>query len=88
MYPSGLVQPILSLRQRSRYHDRASPTATQSGSPVREPLTTGRRPWWVIALAVFSFLLFCVTEAPQFYYVLYEVGLVPIGPHTNALGEV
>jgi hypothetical protein len=66
----------------------AIPASTQTAAPVREPPTAGRRPWWAIALAVFSFLLFLVTEGPQFYYVLYEVNLVPIGPHTNPLGQV
>jgi hypothetical protein len=65
-----------------------APNAIPPAPTVREPRTAGRRPWWIIALAVFSFLLFLVTEPPQFYYVLYELGLVPIGPHTNPLGEV
>jgi hypothetical protein len=65
----------------------AGPTSTQVASPVSEP-PAARRPWWVIALALFSFLLFLVTELPQFYYVLYQLNLVSIGPHTNPLGQV
>src|SRR6476659_193547 len=39
-------------------------------------------------LAGFSLLLGVVTAIPQFYYVLFGLHLVPIGPNTNPLGEV
>ncbi|HEX6819985.1 MAG TPA: hypothetical protein VF120_16540 [Ktedonobacterales bacterium] len=39
-------------------------------------------------LAGFSLLLGIVTAIPQFYYVLFGLHLVPIGPNTNPLGEI
>lgn len=47
-----------------------------------------RRPLWLSILAGFSLLLGIVTTIPQFYYVLFGLHLVPIGPNTNPLGEV
>jgi hypothetical protein len=47
-----------------------------------------RRPLWLSILACFSLLLGIVTTIPQFYYVLFGLHLVPIGPNTNPLGEV
>jgi emopamil binding protein len=43
---------------------------------------------WLIFLAVYSFLLAFITAIPQFYYVLFALHLVAIGPNTNPLGEV
>lgn len=43
---------------------------------------------WLIFLAVYSFLLAVITAIPQFYYVLFALHLVAIGPNTNPLGEV
>lgn len=50
--------------------------------------TRTRRPLWLSILAGFSLLLGIVTTIPQFYYVLFGLHLVPIGPNTNPLGEV
>ena len=47
-----------------------------------------RRPLWLSVLAGFSLLLGMVTTIPQFYYVLFGLHVVPIGPHTNLLGDV
>jgi hypothetical protein len=46
------------------------------------------RPLWLSILAGFSLLLGIVTTIPQFYYVLFGLHLVSIGPNTNPLGEV
>jgi hypothetical protein len=43
---------------------------------------------WLIFLSVYSFLLAFITAIPQFYYVLFALHLVAIGPNTNPLGEV
>lgn len=48
----------------------------------------GRRSGWWIFLAVYSFILAVITAIPQFYYVLFALHWVPIGPNTNPLGEV
>ena len=48
--------------------------------------TSGRG--WLIFLAVYSLILAVITAIPQFYYVLFAMRLVAIGPHTNPLGEV
>jgi hypothetical protein len=45
-------------------------------------------PAWLVILAVYSLLLGIITGIPQLYYVLFALRLVPIGPHTNPLGEV
>ncbi len=49
---------------------------------------TSRRPLWLSILAVFSLLLGIVTAIPQFYYVLFGLHLVTIGPNSNLLGQV
>lgn len=43
---------------------------------------------WLVFLAVYSFILAIITAIPQFYYVLFALHLVAIGPNTNPLGEV
>ena len=50
--------------------------------------STGSRPLWLTILAGFSLLLGIVTAIPQFYYVLFALGLVTIGPDSNPLGQV
>lgn len=55
--------------------------------PARLQLST-RRPLWLSILAGFSLLLGIVTAIPQFYYVLFALHLVSIGPHSNLLGQV
>lgn len=47
-----------------------------------------RRPFWLSILACFSLLLGIVTTIPQFYYVLFALHLVTIGPRSNLLGQV
>lgn len=49
---------------------------------------TIRRPVWLTILAGFSLLLGIVTTIPQFYYVLFALHLVTIGPNSNLLGQV
>ena len=49
---------------------------------------TARRPLWLSILAGFSLLLGIVTTIPQFYYVLFALHLVTIGPNSNLLGQV
>src|SRR5579864_5824063 len=49
---------------------------------------TGRRPLWLVILAIFSLLLGIVTTIPQFYYVLFALHLVTIGPNSNPLGQI
>jgi hypothetical protein len=51
------------------------------------PRRSGRSGWFVF-LAVYSFILAVITAIPQFYYVLFGLHLVAIGPNTNPLGEV
>ncbi len=46
------------------------------------------RPHWLSALTAYSLLLGVITTIPQFYYVLFALGLVTIGPHSNPLGQV
>lgn len=58
---------------------RPAPPAT----PVRQ-----KRSVAVGILAAYSLVLGVVTLVPQFYYVLFALHLVPIGPQTNPLGEV
>jgi hypothetical protein len=65
-----------------------APTSTELAAPARDRLSEGRRPWWLVALALYSFLLSLVTAIPQFYYVLYALHLVTIGPHSNPLGQI
>lgn len=60
-------------------------------SETEEATTTAvraRRAISIDVLAAFSLLLGIVTAIPQFYYVLFGLHLVPIGPNTNPLGEV
>jgi hypothetical protein len=52
------------------------------------PSQSTRRPIWLAALAVFSLLLGLITTISQFYYVLFALGLVTIGPHSNFLGYI
>jgi hypothetical protein len=66
----------------------SAPTSTQIASPPRERPTVVRRPWWLVVLAAFSLILGIVTAIPQFYYVLFALHLVTIGPHSNPLGQV
>ncbi|HEU0001618.1 MAG TPA: hypothetical protein VFQ36_11995 [Ktedonobacteraceae bacterium] len=60
-------------------------TGINSSAPVQR---VGRRPLWLSILAGFSFLLGVVTTIPQFYYVLFGLHLVTIGPNSNLLGQV
>ena len=61
------------------------------------PATTGaaqatgtqtQRPLTVSILAVYSWILGIITAIPQFYYVLFAIHLVTIGPHSNFLGYI
>jgi hypothetical protein len=61
--------------------------ATRSDQPMHLKRTT-RRPLWLSILAGFSLLLGIVTTIPQFYYVLFALHLVTIGPNSNPLGQV
>ncbi len=47
-----------------------------------------RRPLWLSILAGFSLLLGIITTIPQFYYVLFALHLVSIGPSSNVLGQI
>lgn len=62
--------------------------AAAASPSMQTPGATGHRPLWLSFLAGFSMLLGIVTTIPQFYYVLYALGLVTIGPHSNPLGQV
>ena len=46
------------------------------------------RTFWYGFLAIYSFVLAIITAIPQFYYVLFALHLVAIGPQANPLGEV
>jgi len=61
--------------------------AARVDQPTRLQRTT-RRPLWLSILAGFSLLLGIVTTIPQFYYVLFALHLVTIGPNSNLLGQV
>src|SRR5713101_6930754 len=61
--------------------------AARIDQPTRLKLTT-RRPLWLSILAGFSLLLGIVTTIPQFYYVLFALHLVTIGPNSNPLGQI
>src|SRR6266851_5299186 len=61
--------------------------AARIDQPTRLKVTT-RRPLWLSILAGFSLLLGIVTTIPQFYYVLFALHLVTIGPNSNLLGQV
>lgn len=61
------------------------------------PATTGaaqaigtqtQRPLTISILAVYSWILGIITAIPQFYYVLFAIHLVTIGPHSNFLGYI
>lgn len=60
--------------------------AARIDQPMRGERTT-RRPLWLSILAGFSLLLGIVTAIPQFYYVLFALHLVTIGPNSNLLGQ-
>ncbi|HLH63239.1 MAG TPA: hypothetical protein VKV20_16275 [Ktedonobacteraceae bacterium] len=47
-----------------------------------------RRPLWLSILACFSLLLGIITAIPQFYYVLFALHKVTIGPDSNFLGQI
>jgi hypothetical protein len=47
-----------------------------------------RRPLWLTILACYSLLLGIITTIPQFYYVLFALHLVTIGPNSNPLGQI
>ncbi|HLV99012.1 MAG TPA: hypothetical protein VKT82_10070 [Ktedonobacterales bacterium] len=47
-----------------------------------------KRPLWLSILACFSLLLGVITFIPQFYYVLFGLGLVHIGPNSDPIGQV
>ncbi len=47
-----------------------------------------RRPLWLSILAGFSLLLGIITAIPQFYYVLFALHLVSIGPNSDFLGQI
>lgn len=60
-------------------------------APVDQPVhieRSVRRPLGLSILACFSLLLGIVTTIPQFYYVLFGLHLVTIGPNSNVLGQV
>ncbi len=61
--------------------------AARIDQPTRRECT-GRRLLWLAILACFSLLLGIVTAIPQFYYVLFALHLVTIGPNSNLLGQV
>ncbi|MEO8973431.1 MAG: hypothetical protein ABI406_17735 [Ktedonobacteraceae bacterium] len=61
--------------------------AARIDQPMRGE-STARRPLWLSILAGFSLLLGIVTAIPQFYYVLFALHLVTIGPNSNLLGQV
>ena len=56
--------------------------------PSLQGTTATRRPLWLSILAGFSLLLGIVTAIPQFYYVLFALHLVTIGPNSNFLGYI
>jgi hypothetical protein len=58
------------------------------GDSAAHATTTSSGRGWLIFLAVYSFILAFITAIPQFYYVLFALHLVAIGPNTNPLGEV
>lgn len=49
---------------------------------------TSGRSLWLSILAGFSLLLGVITAIPQFYYVLFALHLVTIGPTSNTLGQI
>src|SRR5260370_34564254 len=61
--------------------------AARINQSMRLKLTT-RRPLWLSILAGFSLLLGIITTIPQFYYVLFGLHLVTIGPNSHPLGQI
>lgn len=49
---------------------------------------TGGHPLWLSILAGYSLLLGIITTIPQFYYVLFALHIVTIGPNSNPLGQI
>jgi EXPERA (EXPanded EBP superfamily) len=49
---------------------------------------TSRHSLWLSILACYSLLLGIITTIPQFYYVLFALHLVTIGPNSNPLGQI
>lgn len=47
-----------------------------------------KRPLTISILAVYSWILGIITAIPQFYYVLFALNVVTIGPHSNFLGFI
>ncbi len=68
------LDQIMSARIDSTTRTRLKPTA--------------KRPLWLSILACFSLLLGVITTIPQFYYVLFALHLVTIGPTSNPLGQI
>jgi hypothetical protein len=74
-----IASPDKEHRMQTEISARPAPPAT----PVRQQRSVA-----VAILAAYSLLLGVVTLVPQFYYVLFALHLVPIGPNSNPLGEV
>jgi hypothetical protein len=60
--------------------------AMSSKAATPDTLQSGRRGWFVF-LAVYSFILAIITAIPQFYYVLFALHLVAIGPEYESAGQ-
>lgn len=60
--------------------------ATTDAAPATQTRT--RRPLPISILAVYSWILGIITGIPQLYYVLFALGVVTIGPHSNFLGYI
>jgi len=60
--------------------------ATVTAPPTN--VATTKRPIWLSILAVLYLILGIVTFLPQFYYLLYFVGLVTPSPHADILGQI
>src|SRR5579864_8000766 len=67
--------------------ERNHSMTTQADQPTSLQ-RTGRHPLWLVILAGFSLLLGIVTTITQFYYVLFALHLVTIGPNSNPLGQI
>ena len=61
--------------------------ATHIDQPTRLS-RTGGYPLWLSILAGYSLLLGLITTIPQFYYVLFALHIVTIGPNSNPLGQI
>src|SRR5215471_20561664 len=57
-------------------------------SPPERPQQQARRLLWLSILAGLSLLLGLITTLPQFYWVLFALHLVTIGPNSNLLGQI